>query len=223
MKIKITENGPYIVTGNIPIKEMIITPVGKHYEFREGRKLPQSEEYALCRCGKSKNAPFCDGNHEKSFFRGDETALKEKYIKRIEDAVEGDEITLLDDGRCCFARFCHTEEGDIWSVTESDGIENHKEMAIKAAKECPAGRLVMIDKEGNILEETSEPEIIIMQDPQKNSSSAIFVKGPIQIEGADGTLYEVRNRVALCRCGKSKNKPFCDATHAMIEFNDGHL
>jgi len=31
--------------------------------------------------------------------------------------------------------------------------------------------------------------------------------------GADGRAYEVRNRVSLCRCGKSKNKPFCDGSH----------
>lgn len=223
MKIKVTENGPYLVTGGIPIKEMIITPVGHHYEFREGRALPQAEEYALCRCGSSHNAPFCDGSHEKVHFHGTETASREVYLKRIEDVTEGDTIALLDDNRCAFARFCHTERGSIWEVTEQDGDTENREAAIKAAKECPAGRLVMVDKEGNVLEETFEPEIIIMQDPEKGASAGIFVKGPVTVEGADGVAYEVRNRVALCRCGKSRNKPFCDASHVSVEFNDGHL
>ena len=46
------------------------------------------------------------------------------------------------------------------------------------------------------------------------------VRGGIQIESADGFKYEVRNRVTLCRCGKSQNKPFCDGTHAQIKFRD---
>jgi CDGSH-type Zn-finger protein len=37
---------------------------------------------------------------------------------------------------------------------------------------------------------------------------------------ADGFRYEIRNRVTLCRCGASKNKPFCDGTHAAIKFRD---
>ena len=43
----------------------------------------------------------------------------------------------------------------------------------------------------------------------------------IQIESEDGTLYEVRNRVTLCRCGKSSNMPFCNGSHASIKFRDG--
>jgi CDGSH-type Zn-finger protein len=39
------------------------------------------------------------------------------------------------------------------------------------------------------------------------------VRGGITIESADGVPYEVRNRVTLCRCGRSDNKPFCDASH----------
>ena len=37
----------------------------------------------------------------------------------------------------------------------------------------------------------------------------------------DGSTYELRNRYALCRCGASRNKPFCDAMHVSIGFSDG--
>ena len=67
-KIKISKNGPYIVTGNVSLSEKIIVPKGKINEFWNGRELPQAEEYALCRCGQTKNAPFCDGSHEKVGF-----------------------------------------------------------------------------------------------------------------------------------------------------------
>ena len=52
-------------------------------------------------------------------------------------------------------------------------------------------------------------------------SGPIWVKGGIRIEGADGKSYEIRNRVTLCRCGQSSNKPFCDGTHASMHFHDG--
>jgi CDGSH-type Zn-finger protein len=39
------------------------------------------------------------------------------------------------------------------------------------------------------------------------------VRGEIPIQSADGKIYRIRNRVTLCRCGKSLNKPFCDSSH----------
>ncbi|MGF6989626.1 CDGSH-type Zn-finger protein [Lachnospiraceae bacterium PM6-15] len=220
MKIKITENGPYHVTGGVPLKEKIITKVGKHYVFEDGCEFPLQEEYYLCRCGHSKNAPFCDGAHVACGFDGTEVADKTPYLDRLEGVVEGEEIELLDDGRCAFARFCHREGGDVWGLTENDEDGNNKEEAIIAANECPAGRLVMIDKEGKPLLDDLEPEIIIAQDPEKSCSASIFVRGPIEIEGADGTIYEQRNRRALCRCGHSSNMPFCDAAHVPTQYHD---
>jgi CDGSH-type Zn-finger protein len=46
-----------------------------------------------------------------------------------------------------------------------------------------------------------------------------LIKGPIQIIDADGNEFKVeRETVALCRCGGSTNKPFCDGTHSKIGF-----
>ncbi len=218
-KIKVLKDGPYIVTGNVTLSEKIIVPKGKGYEFKNGRNLPQADEYALCRCGKSKNAPFCDGSHEKTAFIGTETASDVKYEERAE-VLEGPEIDLLDDNRCAFARFCHRNKGDVWELTENSDEEECKREAIKAASDCPAGRLVARDKTGKIIEPEYEPSIDIIQDPQKGVSGGIFVKGNIPIESSDGHIYEIRNRVVLCRCGKSMNKPFCDASHVTIKFLD---
>ncbi|MDP4128102.1 MAG: CDGSH iron-sulfur domain-containing protein [Bacillota bacterium] len=218
-KIKITHAGPYIVSGNVPLVEKIITPKGKKYELLDGRDLPQAEEYALCRCGKSKNAPFCDGSHEKHGFIGTETASRAKYEDRAE-LMEGPEIDLLDDNRCAFARFCHRDNGNVWELTQQSHLGDNRSEAIIAASECLAGRLVAVNKDGNAIEPELEPSIDIIQDPEKRVSAGIFVKGNIPIEGAEGETYEVRNRVALCRCGNSKNKPFCDATHVVTKFLD---
>ncbi len=218
-KIKITKDGPYIVSGSIPLYEKIIVPKGRKYEFETGRDLPQSEHYTLCRCGKSKTAPFCDGSHLKTGFYGEETASKKGYHERA-TLMEGPDIDLLDDGRCAFARFCHRKNGNVWELTQNSDIAENRSEAIHAASECPAGRLTSVDKNGTEYEPAYDPSIVILQDPEKGVSGGIFVRGYVPIEAADGTIYEARNRVVLCRCGKSKNKPFCDATHVVIDYLD---
>lgn len=220
-KIKIIKNGPYEVTGGIPLTRKEITMTDKKVLGLKKLKdyNPKDPEmYHICRCGKTKTPPFCDGSHMYGF-DGTEVASKEKYINRAE-VIEGPDLDLLDDNRCAFARFCHRQRGDAWTLTKySDDQENRKE-AIEGATECPAGRLVARDKDGNIIEKEFEPEIEIIEDPYKNCSAAIYVKGNIPIEGENGKMYEVRNRVSLCRCGHSKNMPFCDSTHVSIKFKE---
>jgi CDGSH-type Zn-finger protein len=222
MKIKIHENGPYVVTGGVPLSEKIITPDGNQYVYTEGRALPQRETYSLCRCGKSKNMPFCDGAHTAAGFDGTETASREPYKDRAE-LLEGPGLDMLDDGRCAFVRFCHRNKGDAWELIEaSDNDENIRE-AIIAANECSAGRLTAVTKDGKLIEPEYAPAIEILQDPEENTGCGIFVKGGVPLEGADGVLYETRNRVILCRCGKSDIKPFCDATHIDVGFKDSDV
>jgi CDGSH-type Zn-finger protein len=46
----------------------------------------------------------------------------------------------------------------------------------------------------------------------------LIVNGPVELKDADGKLYPVKERIALCRCGGSTTKPFCDGTHSRIGF-----
>jgi CDGSH-type Zn-finger protein len=47
-----------------------------------------------------------------------------------------------------------------------------------------------------------------------------LVKGPVTVVDADGSAYQIdRSTVALCRCGGSTSKPFCDGTHSKIGFD----
>jgi 3-phenylpropionate/trans-cinnamate dioxygenase ferredoxin subunit len=46
----------------------------------------------------------------------------------------------------------------------------------------------------------------------------LIVNGPVELKDADGKLYPVEERMALCRCGASTTKPFCDGTHSKIGF-----
>ena len=45
-----------------------------------------------------------------------------------------------------------------------------------------------------------------------------IVSGPVQLVDADGTSYPAKAKMALCRCGASTTKPFCDGTHSKIGF-----
>jgi CDGSH-type Zn-finger protein len=222
-KIKVAKNGPYTVSGSIPLRNGTII-IGKEdcpERWEYGSKYPQQESCSLCRCGESKNKPFCDGMHAKVNFDGTETASHEHYIKRA-DAIDGPELKLTDlIDLCAIARFCD-RAGGVWDlVRHSDDIEARK-IAIEEAVDCPAGRLVVWDKKtGKAIEPNFEKSIAFVEDPQKGVSGPIWVRGYIPIESADGRTYEVRNRVTLCRCGRSTNKPFCDGSHIQARFKDG--
>ena len=220
IRIRIEKNGPYTVFGNIPLGEKILVFRGSLGHYREGRRLDPSGMYTLCRCGHSSHAPFCDGSHHAAHFRGIETASRDPYTERAEK-LTGESVDLLDDNRCAYARLCHGKNGNTWDLTRRSGVKENHEEAIRTASDCPAGRLTAVEKNGDPIEPLYEKAIDILQDPDEGVSAGIFVRGGIELESADGTLYETRNRYTLCRCGKSRHKPFCDASHIPEQYIDG--
>lgn len=219
-KVTITKNGPYLVSGKLPLRKEIILAdkKGESVAWGKGNEFPEKENYTLCRCGRSKGKPYCDGTHAKIEFDGTETASREPYLKQA-NAIEGQELVLTDVQKlCAYARFCHPQ-GGVWLLTQQSDNLGSKELAIKEACNCPSGRLVIRDKQtGQSIEPELEPSISLIEDPEQNCSGPIWLKGGVPLEFSDGTGYETRNRVTLCRCGKSRNKPFCDGTHASIKF-----
>lgn len=222
--IQITEDGPYLVYGNPPLDQEIIVPneEGSSWEYRRGKKFDTSTEVvALCRCGRSKKAPFCDGAHVHADWNPTETASKRPLLEEAEE-YEGPTMVLADNEKyCAFARFCDAY-GQIWNLVMKAETEEEREIVRHEAGHCPAGRLVLYDKkEKKVYEPDLEPSISVLEDPGIKVSGPIWVKGGIRIESADGTSYEIRNRVTLCRCGMSSNKPFCNGAHASVKYQDG--
>jgi CDGSH-type Zn-finger protein len=222
-KVVVSKDGPYIVSGRLPLgKEIIKTDnEGISAGLSQGEKYPAQETYALCRCGDSKSKPFCDGTHAKVGFDGTETASRKKYITQAEK-IDGPGYTLTDvPDFCAVVRACH-QAGGIWRLTEESDDPTSKKLAAKIAGDCISGRLVVWDNEtGEPIEPKLEPSASLIEDPQKGVSGPIFLKGGVPVESADGKKYETRNRVTLCRCGMSDNKPFCDGSHISCGFNDG--
>lgn len=222
-KITITE-GPYSVEGGIPLYEDVIAKSedGSHLQYRRLKQIETPEDdYHLCRCGRSKHAPFCDGSHaEQPPFDGPEIADRTPYRERAE-VFRGQGIDLYDDNRCAYARICHYNGVPIWNVQEEPG-EGLKQKVIEMAENCPTGRLTAVDSEtGTVYEHDFEPSIVLVEDGGMACSGPLMVRGGVPLISQDGTEYERRNRYALCRCGQSTNIPFCDAMHVNARFEDG--
>lgn len=220
--IKVSKDGPYLVSGRVPIsvKTIVSDQEGTAVGWRQMKKFPLQDDYALCRCGQSKKKPFCDGAHLKARFRGKETAT-EGYLKKPEK--HNGQYLRLDDFAeiCASARFCH-RAGGIWELIKKKDDPEAKRTVIEEASDCPSGRLVIVDKATEkALEPDLEPSIAAIDDPFIRGIGPLWVRGRIPVVSADGKTYVVRNRVTLCRCGKSENKPFCDSSHYPEEDKHG--
>jgi CDGSH-type Zn-finger protein len=215
-KIVVTKDGPYLVSGGLKLVEKIIVTNegGESLEYRDGHTYPPAERYALCRCGHSGNKPFCDNTHKRVGFDGTETAGHETYAEQAK-AIEGPAMVLTDvEALCAFARFCDPK-GQIWNLVQQPDDPETRKIVAHEAGHCPSGRLVVWDRETNKpIEPKFEPSIGLIEDTAKQVRGPIWARGGIIVVSADGEPYEVRNRVTLCRCGRSNNKPFCDGSHA---------
>lgn len=221
-RIRIVENGPYLVTGGVPLLRMriVVDEKGESVAWEEIGRLDAGETYALCRCGSSASKPFCDGSHLRAGFDGTETASRDTYLEQAV-LIEGPVVSILDaKPLCADARFC-AASGGVWHLVERAVDESECECVRRQCALCPSGRYTAVENEtGERLEPELEPSIALVEDPHLGVSGPLWVRGGIMIEAADGTEYEVRNRVTLCRCGGSSNKPFCDGSHIDIGFAD---
>lgn len=214
-RIKVTKDGPYIVSGKVPLAEehMVIGCDGEPERWEKGRSYPEKETYALCRCGASKNKPFCDGSHSEAAFDGTETVRRGGYLEGAEKTTgPGVDLTWSEE-LCISARFCKAGK-DAWGYAKRSKHAEARAKAVEEACHCPSGSLVAWDKKtGAAIEPELKPEISLIENPRWGETGPLWVKGGIRIESADGSEYETRNRVTLCGCGRSKNKPFCDVSH----------
>ena len=212
--IRVARNGPYIVSGGVQLtrQRIVCDAEGEAIKWSEGEPYPVSETYALCRCGATGAPPFCDGTHAAIRFDGTGTASQVPYLERTR-WIEGEGIRLSDaPGYCSHARLCMRGEG-IWDLVEQSGDPRSRRTALEMAVNCHSGRLVVWERQsGEPIEPAFEPSIGVVEDPG-GRAGPLRVRGGIPVVSADGMVHEVRNRVTLCRCGRSENKPFCDGSH----------
>jgi CDGSH-type Zn-finger protein/uncharacterized Fe-S cluster protein YjdI len=132
--ISVFPNGPLVLKGDLEVQSP------------DGRVVLKDTRVALCRCGASKNKPFCDGSHTKAEFQ---------------------------------------DTGELGKNTAK-----------------------------TVATEASEQTVKVIPSP----NGPFTLKGEVELLSADGQVRHTGNRMFLCRCGASGNKPFCDGTHAKTGF-----
>ena len=213
-KVKVKENGPYVVTGGVPLrrKEPVISEHGEPLTWIAKSVTDDGAAYALCRCGDSQNKPYCDGTHAANDFDGTEAAESPAYDER-RTSHPGTGIEMFDDrGTCVHAGFCGNQVTNVWKMAPKtdDTIVRSQMMAM--IERCPSGALTY-EVGGEAVEPDLPVEVSIIPD------GPIWISGGVSVERSDGQAMEVRNRVTLCRCGHSANKPLCDGSHKEAGFS----
>jgi uncharacterized Fe-S cluster protein YjdI len=126
----------------------------------------------------------------------------------------GTGITVRDDRSICVhAGFCGTRVANVWGQVPETGESTVRAQVISMVEKCPSGALTF-SFDGDDVEPLMPAAIGITDD------GPLWVTGGVSVSIADGTTLETRNRVTLCRCGASANKPLCDGSHKTVGFRD---
>ena len=198
-----SENGPYQVKGLANL-------------VNQKGPLSTKENIALCRCGGSANKPFCDGTHA---YNGFSSAKLEGRIEDKLDHYKGKNITIHDNrGICEHAGRCTDGLAAVFHLREEPWIfpdAATTEEIISTIKKCPSGALSYTSGDEKGYTGNGEPTFFIAPNGPYVVTGGPELKNTTRGDGAS------REHFTMCRCGGSKNKPFCDGSHIKINFEDG--
>ncbi len=203
--IKAAPDGPYIV------KNL------QNFSNRKGA-IECKEAMGLCRCGQSANKPYCDGSHKNVGFSS-ENQLDPARDRR--DTYQGKKITVYDNHSiCAHAGICtdglpavfHNREG---SFVDPDGASVAE--IIDIVNQCPSGAL------SYIIDDESETRLIDEASILISPNGPYVLKGKVVLLDMSKGEGASESHCSLCRCGASKNKPFCDGSHWDINFSDDEI
>jgi CDGSH-type Zn-finger protein len=218
-RIVVTEDGPYVVHGNVPLvhKIQIVSEYGEPLAWKTGEVISTPETYQLCRCGHSNFLPFCDVTHALIDFDGTESADTGVTTERQVVHPGGTNIVVKRDySLCSEAGFCANRITCIEEMVPHTDDTEVRSLVMAMIERCPSGSYVYSIQEGEDDIEPDLPQQIAVTTEITSDgliAGPLWVTGNIPIERADGQPLETRNRVTLCCCGRSKDKPLCDGTH----------
>jgi len=130
----------------------------------------------------------------------------------------GEQVDVHWNGRLCIhVAECGQANGELfvagrqpWCIPDTTTPED----VAGVCERCPSGALTYTDKSGHSEQAPAGNTVqVIYKGP-------LYVRGELAILGAPDDMPGVRFRTALCRCGHSKNKPFCDNSHEEVGFHD---
>jgi len=202
-EITFTKTTPYRVSGL------------ENFYDSNGEKLPTKSVLVLCRCGESKKKPLCDGSHNAKGIDG------EKKKGRLKDKVhhfKGQEITI-NDNRCVCShdRSCVKHSPSVFRKGRRPWVDPNgasAEEIIDTIKKCPSGALSYTIDNITYTELDREPAIKVAK------NGPLEITGGIELKDDMNSKPQSAEHYTLCRCGGSKNHPFCDGSHRKNDFND---
>lgn len=221
--ILVLHNGPYLVYGDVPLvrkRKIVSEEANDAITWHKTEVLETEETYALCRCGQSSTKPFCDGTHVRAGFDGTETADTRPSAERRR-TVGGVGFVVRRDGPLCMhAAFCVARAERIPAMLARTTDSDVRARVMALIDRCPSGSYTFSLTEDGPDIEADLPVAIAVTEEENGIAGALWVTGEIPITRSDGQPFETRNRVTLCRCGQSQNKPLCDGTHRTIGFRE---
>ncbi len=189
----------------------------EHFITSTGRELRIKSPLLLCRCGASRNRPYCDGSHVKIKFKG------EKKPDCVTDRVveyRGREITIVDNrGVCSHDGSCFRFLPQVFMPEKHRWIRPNqagKEKIIQTIEKCPSGALSYKLDGKRYQNLDREPAIVVAR------NGPFKIVGYIELQDDMHSKPECKEHYTLCRCGGSKNHPFCDGSHLRNGFTDHH-
>ncbi len=211
--IRVTDDGPYLAVN----AERLCTYLAE--------EVPTRPLMALCRCGESADRPWCDGSHATSGFSG---AKDPSRVPDRRDSYQGQTVTVLDNrGICAHSGFCTDRLNTVFHagsepfVTPSGGRSDE---IIAAVRDCPSGALSFAVDGREAREQVDQslraPDITISKDGPYRITGGIPLHGDLEGDEVERVAGYSAEHYSLCRCGHSKNKPFCSGMHYYVNFVD---
>jgi CDGSH-type Zn-finger protein len=221
-RIVVLRDGPYVVYGGVPLrrKRKVVSAENNALTWKTGDPLETEDTYALCRCGHSGTKPFCDGTHALIGFDGTESASVQPY-RELQHVHDGVGISAQRVGELCVhAAFCIGRTRPIAAMLADTGDSDVRSDVMGRIDHCPSGSYSYALERGGETIEPDLPQAVSVLEEENGLASALWVTGEVPVLRSDGLPLETRNRMTLCRCGHSGNKPLCDGTHREIGFHE---
>jgi CDGSH-type Zn-finger protein/uncharacterized Fe-S cluster protein YjdI len=140
-----------------------------------------------------------------------------RYARTVERVYQNDAIEVTWEPRLCVhfgmciqgSRRAFDPRRRPWVDIDAESPER----IIEIIAQCPTGALHAHRRSGAAAEGAPDPAIVVpLQD------GPLILHGRVQILARNGDVIREDTRVALCRCGHSQNKPFCDDSHYRTGF-----
>lgn len=135
------------------------------------------------------------------------------------EVVTGKEATIhFDAQRCIHSRSCVLSHPDVfvpnvvgaWIHPDAQPVEE----LVRIAQNCPSGAITVVRHSAGVTDSADSNGHPIVNTVRVRENGPLAVEAELLI----GSQPQTNPRAALCRCGQSQNKPFCDGSHVAAGF-----